>query len=80
MRPPFLLYLPVSMLCSGVIGTGVVLSGVGLADGKLIPALTGISLIAVGVILTQVIRGWLAKRKKVAIEGGTGDESATPNR
>ena len=63
LRAPFHLYLPISILCNGVIGTGVVLSGVGLADGKLMPALTGISLIAVGVILTQMVRGWLAKRK-----------------
>ena len=63
LRAPFHLYLPISMLCQGIIGTGVVLGGVGLADGKLMPALTGISLIAVGVILTHSVRGWLAKRK-----------------
>ncbi|HEX7261160.1 MAG TPA: hypothetical protein VF258_05040, partial [Luteolibacter sp.] len=59
LRAPFRLYLPISVLCNGVIGIGVVLSGVGLADGKLMPALTGVSLIAVGVVLTQSIRGWL---------------------
>ena len=63
LRAPFHLYLPISILCNGIIGTGVVLSGVGLAEGKLMPALTGISLIAVGAIFTQMIRGWLAKRK-----------------
>ena len=63
LRAPFHLYLPISILCQGIIGTGVVLGGVGLADGKLMPALTGISLIAVGVILTHSVRGWLAKRK-----------------
>ena len=63
LRAPFFLYLSVSFLCNGIIGTGVVLSGVGLADGKLMPALTGISLIALGAVLTQVVRGWLAKRK-----------------
>ena len=63
LRAPFHLYLPISILCQGIIGTGVVLGGVGLADGKLMPALTGISLIAVGIILTQMVRGWLAKRK-----------------
>lgn len=63
LRAPFLLYLPISFLCNGIIGTGVVLSGVGLADGKLMPALTGISLIVVGVVLTHSVRGWLAKRK-----------------
>jgi uncharacterized membrane protein YdjX (TVP38/TMEM64 family) len=65
LRAPFHLYLPISILCNGIIGTGVVLSGVGLADGKLVPAITGISLITVGAVLTQLIRGWLAKRKKV---------------
>ena len=71
LRAPFLLYLPISILCNGIIGTGVVLSGVGLADGKLMPALTGISLIVVGVVFTHLVRGWLAKRKeRVAGEGG----------
>lgn len=69
LRVPFLLYLPVSVVCNGLIGTGLVLSGVGLADGRLMPALTGISLIAVGVVLTQFIRGWLARRKQVVAEG-----------
>ncbi len=64
LRAPFHLYLPISILCNGIIGTGVVLSGVGLADGKLMPALTGISLIAVGALLTHSVRGWLAKRKQ----------------
>ena len=67
LRAPFRLYLPISILCNGIIGTGVVLSGVGLADGKLMPAITGISLIALGAVLTQLIRGWLAKRKRVAV-------------
>lgn len=68
LRAPFHLYLPISILCNGVIGTGVVLSGVGLADGKLMPALTGISLIAVGALLTHSVRGWLAKRKRAVTE------------
>ena len=68
LRAPFHLYLPISILCNGIIGTGVVLSGVGLADGKLMPAITGISLIVVGVVLTQMVRGWLAKRKRAVIE------------
>jgi uncharacterized membrane protein YdjX (TVP38/TMEM64 family) len=63
LRAPFLLFLPLSILCNGVIGIGIVLSGVGIGDGKLVPALTGISLIALGVVLTQLVRGWLAKRK-----------------
>ena len=63
LRAPFFLYLPIGVLCNGVIGTGVVLSGVGLADGRLMPAITGLCLIAVGVVLTQLVRGWLARGK-----------------
>jgi uncharacterized membrane protein YdjX (TVP38/TMEM64 family) len=63
MRAPFLLYLAVSMLCSGIIGTGVVLSGAGLADGKLKWAITGVSLIVLGGVFIHLLRGWLAKRK-----------------
>jgi uncharacterized membrane protein YdjX (TVP38/TMEM64 family) len=69
LRAPFRLYLPVAMLCNGIVGTGIVLSSVGIGDGKMMPALTGISLIAVGVVLTQFVRGWLARRKKVVVEG-----------
>ena len=69
LRAPFHLYLPVSLLCNGIVGTGIVLSSVGIGDGKMMPALTGLSLIAVGVVLTQLVRGWLTKRKKVAVEG-----------
>lgn len=68
LRAPFLLYLPVSILCNGLIGTGIVLSGVGIADGNLEPAITGVSLIAVGFVLTQLIRRWLAK-KRLKLEG-----------
>ncbi|MES2659785.1 MAG: hypothetical protein V4689_14295 [Verrucomicrobiota bacterium] len=67
LRAPFMLYLPISILSNGIIGTGVVLSGVGLADGRLMPAITGVSLIVVGVVLTQLIRGWLAKKKRVLV-------------
>ncbi|MES2924219.1 MAG: VTT domain-containing protein [Verrucomicrobiota bacterium] len=63
LRAPFHLYLPVSMLCTGIIATGVVLSGAGLADGKLKWAITGVSLIVLGGVFTHLIRGWLAKRK-----------------
>lgn len=66
LRAPFLLFLSISMLCNGIIGTGVVLSGVGLADGKLMPAISGVSLIALGAVVTQLVRGWLAKRRTAA--------------
>ena len=68
LRAPFHLYFPLSMLCTGVIGIGVILSGVGLADGRLVPALSGLSLIVLGAVVTQAVRGWLAKRKRAAVE------------
>ncbi len=64
LRAPFMLFLPVSILCNGIVGAGVILSGAGLADGNLKRAIWGISIIALGVVLTQMIRGWLAKKKK----------------
>jgi uncharacterized membrane protein YdjX (TVP38/TMEM64 family) len=66
LRAPFYLYLPISLLCTGVIGSGVVLSGAGLADGKLKWAITGVSLIVLGGVLTHLLRGWLGKRKAKA--------------
>ncbi len=63
LRAPFRIFLPVSLLCNGIIGTGIVLGGAGLADGKLMPAITGVCLIAVSVVLTQLLRNWLAKRR-----------------
>ncbi len=72
LRAPFLLYLPISILCSGVVGCGIILSGAGLADGRLLPALTGVSMIVLGLILIQLLRRWLAKRKLV-VEGEVRD-------
>lgn len=63
-RVPFRLYLLVSMLCNGLFTVGIVLSGVGLGDGKIVPVLSGIGLIVLGVLVTQWVRGWLAGRKE----------------
>lgn len=68
LRAPFWLYLPISILCTGIIGCGVVLSGAGLADGKLKWAITGVSLIVLGGVLTHLIRGWLGRKKRLAGE------------
>lgn len=68
LRAPFRLYLVTSVLCNGIYGTGVVLSSVGLADGKLMPVVSGISLIALAAVFAQFIRGWLAKRKQAVSE------------
>jgi uncharacterized membrane protein YdjX (TVP38/TMEM64 family) len=67
LRVPFRWYLLVSMLCNGILGTGAVLSGVGLGDGKLMPAISGISLVALAAVLTQLTRKWLQKRKLVIV-------------
>jgi len=63
LRVPFRIYLLVSLLCNGIIGIGFVLAGVGFGDGKVVPALTGLSLVALGILATQWIRGFLANRK-----------------
>jgi uncharacterized membrane protein YdjX (TVP38/TMEM64 family) len=70
LRAPFHLYLPVSILCNGITGIGIVLSSVGIGGGKLAPVLTGASLIAVSVVLMQLVRSWLAKRKKRGVSEG----------
>ena len=64
LRPPFRLYLPVSIVCNNIMSCGIVLSGAGLADGRMLPMLVGISLIALAVVLTHVMRIWLVKRRK----------------
>jgi uncharacterized membrane protein YdjX (TVP38/TMEM64 family) len=63
LRVPFRLYLLVSLLCNGIIGIGFVLAGVGFGEGKLVPALTGLSLVALGILATQWIRGFLANKR-----------------
>jgi uncharacterized membrane protein YdjX (TVP38/TMEM64 family) len=65
LRTPFRLYLPISLFCNGVIGIGIVLSGVGLSNGQLIPIITGASLIAVSLTLIQFVRGRLARKDKL---------------
>jgi hypothetical protein len=62
---PFRLFLVISVLCNGIYGIGIVLSSVGFANGKLKPVISGIFLIVLAATLTQLARGWLAKRKRV---------------
>jgi uncharacterized membrane protein YdjX (TVP38/TMEM64 family) len=66
-RVPFCLYLPISFVCTGVIATGLVLSGAGLSEGQAATVATGISLIILAAILTHFIRTWLANRKKIQL-------------
>jgi uncharacterized membrane protein YdjX (TVP38/TMEM64 family) len=63
LKAPFHLFLGISLLANGLIGTGVVLGGAGLSDGRIMPAISGIFLIAAGIVLTRWVRAWMAKRK-----------------
>lgn len=62
LRAPFRLYLPVSILCNGIIGTGIVLSSVGIGGKTMMPALSGISLVVVGVVIVRTLRKKLGRR------------------
>lgn len=62
LRVPFRLYLLVSLSCSGIISLGVVLSAAGVADGNLLPVLTGVALIVVGLVVVQWIKSKILKR------------------
>ena len=55
-RVPFRLYLLVSMGCSGLIASGVVLSGAGVAKGNLTPVLTGVALIVLGLVVVEWVK------------------------
>lgn len=59
---PFRLYLPLSIGCSGMMASGIVLGGAGIADGNLMPALTGLGLIVAAVVLVRALRQMLARR------------------
>jgi uncharacterized membrane protein YdjX (TVP38/TMEM64 family) len=68
-RVPFRLYLPVSVGCNGMVSVGVVLSAAGVADGNLMPVLTGVGLIAVGLVVVQWVKAKMLKRSNtVAVE------------
>ena len=56
LRVPFLPYLTVSLCCTGMIAIGVVLSSAGVADGNLKPVISGVALIAFGVVLVRMLR------------------------
>jgi uncharacterized membrane protein YdjX (TVP38/TMEM64 family) len=56
---PFRLYLPVSLACSGFVACGIVLSGAGVAGGNFMPAVTGMGLIVVGLVIVRMLRGRL---------------------
>jgi uncharacterized membrane protein YdjX (TVP38/TMEM64 family) len=61
-RTPFLLYLPLSLLLAGSIACGILLTGGAILQGKVGAAITGISLIVVGVLVIRILRAKLAKK------------------
>lgn len=62
LRVPFRLYLPVSMSCSGLLASGVVLSTAGVTGGNFGIILTGVPLIVLGLILIHEIRRRVIRR------------------
>jgi uncharacterized membrane protein YdjX (TVP38/TMEM64 family) len=66
-RVPFRLYLPVSVGCNGMVSVGVVLSAAGVADDNLMPVLTGVGLIAVGLVVVQWVKAKMLKRSNTAV-------------
>lgn len=61
-RVPFRLYLPVSMACTGLISCGIVLSGAGVAGGNFVPAITGVGLIVLGLVVVNWVKAKMLKR------------------
>ena len=60
LQPPFRLYLPVSLACNAPVACGMVLSGAGLANGRIVPLVLGVGLIVLAAALTHFGRRWLA--------------------
>jgi len=66
MRPPFRLYLPLSVLLNGMYTVGIVLGSAGATDGRFTTALSGVALVVVAVTLTKWLRAWLERRNTPA--------------
>ncbi|MFM7180098.1 MAG: hypothetical protein ACKO2G_01330 [Verrucomicrobiales bacterium] len=62
-RTPFLLYLSLSLLLAGSIACGILVTGGAILQGKAGAAITGISLIVVGVLVIRILRAKLAKKQ-----------------
>ena len=52
----FRTYLLVSMVCNGFVAIGLVLTGVGFGDGRLVPALAGLFFLILGVLVIRWLR------------------------
>lgn len=56
MGVPFRIYLPVSLLCNGLLACGLVLGGAGIGNGKMGPLLMGVSILVVSIIVIGYLR------------------------
>lgn len=63
LKVPFRVYLPVSVLCNGVLACGVILSSAGIASANLVPMLSGLGLVILAVLLIQAARRYLSAPK-----------------
>ena len=61
-RVPFRMYLPVSMGCNGLITIGVVLSTAGVANGSLLPVISGLAIVGLGLVVVQWVKAKMLKR------------------
>jgi len=61
-RVPFRMYLPISIGCNGLISIGVVLSTAGVANGSLMPVISGVALVALGMVVVQGVKAKILKR------------------
>jgi uncharacterized membrane protein YdjX (TVP38/TMEM64 family) len=65
---PFRLYLPVSLLCNGVMACGVVLSSSGIAGANFMPMISGIALIVLALVVIHSFRKRLGAGRKTGGE------------
>lgn len=68
-RAPFRLYLPLSIVLTGLLASGIVLVGAGVSDGRFLPLASGAALVGAGIALTSWLRARLRRRGREQ-EGG----------
>ena len=71
-RPPFPLYLLLSLALSGPIAVGILLTGGALLKGNAGMAITGIGVLVIAIVGTKILRARFAKKK---LEGEKGEEA-----
>jgi uncharacterized membrane protein YdjX (TVP38/TMEM64 family) len=76
LRAPFQLYLPLSVALNGLMSSGIVLVGAGASDGRFAPAVSGVALVVVAVVLTRWLRAWLERRKATVATAAEPDPAA----